>query len=118
MAAAVIESDTKQIVDVFLDFKGKVQSAKVLFSYKRNSFEPNIFLDSKTNEFYFTCTVESGGAPSADLKSGLHMILLTKLNGTGAHASNTNSRSTMNLVGYTNNTLAKTSGYYNEHTDR
>ena len=118
MAAAVLEMGSTQVVDVFLDFEGKILKGEVLFSFKKGAYEPNIFFDPRTNEFCFSCTVESGGLENADLKPGFQMIFLTTLNGTGAHASNPKTPKTINLVGYTNNTLAKTNGYYNEHTDR
>lgn len=110
---------SKQVVDAFLDVRGNIQRGEVLFSFKKSAYEPKIFLDSKRNEFYFTCTVESGGIEHADLKTGFQMIFLTKLDSKGAQPSNTGTtKKAMSFVGYTNNTLAKTSGYYNEHTDR
>ena len=89
-------------------------------SFKGNAYEPNIFVDSKRKEFYFTCTIQRGGVSNADfnLRSGVNMLVLTKRNGTGAHASNTETSETKNFVGYTSNTFAKTTGYYNERTDR
>ena len=46
------------------------------------------------------------------------MVVLTKRNGIGEHSSNTAAADTKKLVGYTNNTFAKTSGYYNKLSDR
>ena len=120
VAAVVVDGGHKEVAGVFVTPAGKVLKAEAICDFKGNAYEPNIFFDSKRNEFYFTCTVESGGVADADfnLQSGLHMIVLTKRNATGGHASNTDSASTKNFVGYTNKTLARTSGYYNEFTDR
>ena len=89
-------------------------------SFKGNAYEPNIFLDSKRNEFFFACTVENGGIANSDftLRSGLHMLVITKRTASGAHAANTETAATKNFVGYTNKTHARTAGYYNEHLDR
>ena len=119
MAAVVVDGGRKEVAGVFVDPAGKVLKTETICDFKGNAQEPNIFFDSKRNDFYFTCTVESGSIANADfnLQSGLHMIVLTKKNATGGHASNTDSN-TKNFVGYTNKTLARTSGYYNEFTDR
>lgn len=117
MVAAVIEHSTKQVVDVFIDFKGKILKGEVLFKFPKSAYEPNIFFDSKRKEFYFMCTVESGGLSHPDLKSGLQMIFLTKLKTDGTQARKS-TKIPLSFVGYTNNSFAKTSGYYNKHTDR
>lgn len=120
MGAVVLEGTRKEVMGLFVDSKGKVLKADSICSFKGNAYEPNIFFDSKRNEFFFTCTVENGGVANADfnLKSGVHMVVLTKRDSVGEHASNTEKAETKNFVGYTNNTLAKTTGYYNELTDR
>ena len=46
------------------------------------------------------------------------MIVSTKKDAKGNHAANTVTGATKNFIGYTNKTLAKTTGYYNELTDR
>lgn len=110
----------KEVIGLFVDARGKILKADSVCSFKGNAYEPNIFTDSKRNEFFFTCTVQGGGVANADfnLRPGLNMVVLTKRDAKGAHASNTETAETKNFVGYTNNTLAKTSGYYNERTDR
>jgi len=119
-AAVVVNGGRKEVAGVFIDSRGKVLKAELIFSFKGNAYEPNIFFDSKRNEFYFTCTVESGGIAKADfnLQSGLNTIVLTKKSATGGHASNTDTAKTKNFVGYTNKMLARTSGYYNKLIDR
>lgn len=120
VGAVVVEESRKEVAGLFIDTGGKVLKAEEICDFKGSAYEPNIFFDSKRNEFFFTCTVGSGSVVNADfnLRSGLHMVVLTKRDAHGAHASNTESADTKNFVGYTNNTLAKTTGYYNEHTDR
>lgn len=108
------------MIGLFADARGKVLKSDPVCSFRGNAHEPNIFVDSKRNEFYFTCTVQGGGVSNADfnLRPGLNMVVLTKRDANGVHASNTETADTKNFVGYTNNTHAKTSGYYNERTDR
>ena len=120
MGAAVVEETRKEVIGLFVDFNGNVLKGDSVCRFKGNATEPNIFFDSKRDEFFFSCTVEKGGIAKADfnLKAGLHMVVLTKRDSNGEHASNTEKKETKNLVGYTNNTLAKTTGYYNEQTDR
>ena len=110
----------KEVIGLFVDTRGKVLKSDPVCSFRGNAYEPNIFVDSKRSEFYFTCTVQGGGVSSADfnLRPGLNMVVLTKRDANGVHASNTETADTKNFVGYTNNTHAKTSGYYNERTDR
>ena len=110
----------KEVVGVFLDFKGKVQySDAVCHFIKGDGYEPNLFYDSKRKEIYFTCTVESRGVRTLhlDLTAGLHLLVIDKRNATGAHASNLDS-SQLNFIGYTNKTFARTRGYYNKILDR
>ena len=116
----MVAEPRKGVVGVFVDSKGKVLKTAEICSFKGDAYEPNIFFDSKRSEFYFSCTVSSGGVADADfnLRSGLHMVVLTKKDANGAHASNTESADTKNFLGYTNKTLSRTSGYYNEHIDR
>ena len=116
----MLEENRKEVTGLFLDSKGKLVKGDSVCSFKGDAYEPNIFFDSKRDEFIFTCTVESGGIADADfnLKAGVHMVVLTKRDSNGEHASNTEKKETKNFVGYTNNTLAKTTGYYNEQTDR
>lgn len=120
IGAAVMESGRTEVVGLFVGQTGKVLKAESVCSFKGNAYEPNIFFDSKRKDFYFTCTVENGGIANADfnLQSGLQMLALTKRNAFGEHASNTKTAATKNFVGYTNKTMARTSGYYNEATDR
>jgi len=120
VGAVVLEETRKEVIGLFVDSKGNVLKGDSVCRFKGNAFEPNIFFDSKRDEFFFTCTVENGGIAKADfnLKAGAHMVVLTKRDSNGEHASNTEKKETKNLVGYTNNTLAKTTGYYNEQTDR
>ena len=120
MGAAVIDGGRKEVVALFVGFNGNVLKSEPVCNFKGDAFEPNIFFDSKRKEFYFTCTVTSGGIADADftLRSGLTMIVSTKKNAYGAHAANTVTGATKNFIGYTNKTHAKTSGYYNELTDR
>ena len=115
-----MEESRKEVASLFVDSKGKVLKAETICSFKGSAFEPNIFFDSKRNEFFFACTVESGGVANADfnLRSDVYSVVLTKRDGNGQHASNTETTATKNFVGYTNNTFAKTTGYYNELTDR
>ena len=119
-AIELLEKGRKEVAGFFLDSKGTFLKGESMFSFKGDAYEPNIFFDSKRDEFIFTCTVESGGIADADfnLKAGVHMVVLTKRDSNGEHASNTEKKETKNFVGYTNNTLAKTTGYYNEQTDR
>ncbi|XP_020600643.1 uncharacterized protein LOC110039834 [Orbicella faveolata] len=120
VGAVILEETRKEVTGLFVDSKGKVLKVDSICSFKGDAYEPNIFFDSKRDEFFFTCTVENGGIANADfeLKSGVHMVVLTKRDSNGEHASNTEKAETKNFVGYTNNTLAKTTGYYNELTDR
>ena len=121
MAAVVVSGVTrKEVTGLFLDSKGKVLKWDPVCGAEKDAYEPNIFFDSKRDEFYFTCTVEKGGVTKADfnLKEGVNYLIFTKLDSNGEHASNTEKKETKNFVGYTNNTLAKTTGYYNEQTDR
>ncbi|XP_022788297.1 uncharacterized protein LOC111328184 [Stylophora pistillata] len=120
VGAVVLAHTRKEVIGLFVDARGKILKADSVCSFKGNAYEPNIFTDSKRNEFFFTCTVQGGGVANADfnLRPGLNMVVLTKRDAKGAHASNTETAETKNFVGYTNNTLAKTSGYYNERTDR
>ena len=120
MGAVILNAGRKEVVSLFMDSTGKILKSEGICSFKGNAYEPKIFFDSKRNEFFFACTVESGGVADADfnLQSGLHMVVITKRDANGAHASNTKSTGTKNFVGYTNKTLARTSGYYNEHLDR
>lgn len=120
MGAVILEETHKEVTGLFVDSKGKVLKADSICTFKGNAYEPNIFVDSKRDEFFFTCTVENGGIANADfdLKSGVHMVVLTKRDSNGEHASNTEKAETKNFVGYTNNSLAKTTGYYNKLTDR
>ena len=116
MVAAVVEETRKEVIGLFADSKGKVLKGDSICKFKRDAYEPNIFFDSKRNEFVFTCTVEKGGI--TNLQSGFNTVVLTKRDSNGEHASNTEKAETRNFVGYTNNSLAKTNGYYNELTDR
>ena len=120
MAAVVMHGGRKEVAGIFVDLRGKVLKAEAICNFKGSAYEPNIFVDTKRNEFYFTCTVESGGISNADfnLRSGFYTIVLTKRNAFGEHASNTETTKTKNFVGYTNKTFARTGGYYNELTDR
>ena len=120
MVAAVVEETRKEVIGLFVDSKGKVLKVDPICSFKGDAYEPNIFFDSKRDEFVFTCTVEKGGIADADfdLQSGVYIVVLTKRDSYGEHASNTEKAETKNFVGYTNNSLAKTNGYYNELTDR
>ena len=120
MGAVVLEGTRKEVVGVFADPKGKFLKADSICSFKGNAYEPNIFFDSKRDEIFFTCTVENEGIAFADfdLKSSVHTVVLTKRDSNGEHAANTEKKETKNFVGYTNNTLARTTGYYNELTDR
>ena len=105
-------------MSLFFDRGGKVFKTDRICSFKGN--EPNIFFDSKRNEFVFACTVENGVVAKSDftLQSGLPMVVITKRTARGAHAANTGTAATKNFVGYTNKTYARTAGYYNEHLDR
>ena len=107
-------------MSLFFDRGGKVFKTEGICSFKGNAYEPNIFFDSKRNEFVFSCTVENGVVAKSDftLRSGLHMVVITKRTARGAHAANTETAATKNFVGYTNKTYARTAGYYNEHLDR
>ena len=120
MAAVVIHGARTEVAGIFADLRGKVLKAQTICSFKGDAYEPNIFVDTKRDEFYFTCTIQSGGIANADfnLQSGLYMIVLTKKNAFGEHATNTETAETKNFVGYTNKTFGRTSGYYNELTDR
>ena len=120
VGAVVIEESRKEVIGLFVDSKGKVVKHDGICSFKGSSYEPNIFFDSKRNEFYFTCTVASEGVAQSDfnLRPGMHMVVLTKRTSAGEHASNTETADTKNFVGYTNRTLAKTTGYYNKLTDK
>lgn len=120
VGAVVLSHSRKEVIGLFADARGKVLKSDPVCSFRGNAHEPNIFVDSKRNEFYFTCTVQGGGVSNADfnLRPGLNMVVLTKRDANGVHASNTETADTKNFVGYTNNTHAKTSGYYNERTDR
>ena len=120
MGAVVLEETRKEVIGLFVDSKGKVLKADSICKFKGDTYEPNIFFDSKRDEFFFTCTVENGGIANADfnLQSGVYIVVLTKRDSVGEHASNTEKAETKNFVGYTNNSLAKTNGYYNELTDR
>ena len=107
-------------MSLFFDRAGKVFKTEGICSFKGNAYEPNIFFDSKRNEFVFACTVENGVVAKSDftLQSGLPMVVITKRTARGAHAANTGTAATKNFVGYTNKTYARTAGYYNEHLDR
>ena len=120
VGAVVIEGGKKEVVSLFFDRGGRVSKTEGICSFKGNAYEPNIFLDSRRNEFFFACTVENGGVANSDfaLRSGLHMLVITKRTASGAHAANTKTASTKNFVGYTNKTHARTAGYYNAHLDR
>lgn len=120
VGAVVVDGGRKEVVGLFVDKKGKVLKALPICNFKGDAFEPNVFIDSKRNESYFTCTVSSGGIANADfkLKSGLTIIVATKKDAHGEHASNTKTADTKNFIGYTNKTLARTSGYYDELADR
>ena len=116
MVAAVVEETRKEVIGLFVDSKGKVLKVDPICKFKGDAYEPNIFVDSKRNEFVFTCTVEKGGI--TNLRPGFNVVVLTKRDTNGEHASNTEKAETKNFVGYTSNSLAKTNGYYNELTDR
>ena len=118
MGAVVVEETRKEVIGLFVDSKGKVLKGDSICNFKGDAYEPNIFFDSKRDEFVFTCTVENGGIADADLQSGVNIVVLTKRDSNGEHASNTEKAEIKNFVGYTNNSLAKTNGYYNELTDR
>ena len=118
-AIELLEKGRKEVAGFFLDSKGTFLRGESMFSFKGDAYEPNIFFDSKRDEFYFTCTAETEGITDTDinLKAGVRMVALTKRDRNGEHASNLEKKNN-NFVGYTNNTLAKTTGYYNEQTDR
>ena len=120
VGAVIVDGGRKEVASVFFDWAGKVSKTDMICSFKGNAYEPNIFFDSKRNEFFFACTVENGGIANSDftLRSGLHMLVITKRTAHGAHAANTKTASTKNFVGYTNKTHARTAGYYNAHLDR
>ena len=120
MAAVVLKEQREEVVSVFFNPEGKISKSDPICSFKGNAYEPNLFLDSRNNEIYFTCTVENGGVANSDfdIKSGFHVVVLTKRDGLGAHASNTETPETKNFVGYTRKRLARTRGYYNGILDR
>ena len=120
VGAVILDGGRKEVASVFFDRGGKVSQTDSICSFKGNAYEPNIFFDSKRNEFFFACTVENGGIAKTDftLRSGLHMLVITKRTAHGAHAANTETAATKNFVGYTNKTHARTAGYYNAHLDR
>lgn len=120
VGASVIDGGRKEVAALFVDLNGNVLKTELVCSFKGDASEPNIFFDSKRKEFYFTCTVARGGIADADftLRSGLTMIVSTKKDAKGNHAANTVTGATKNFIGYTNKRLAKTTGYYNELTDR
>lgn len=120
MGTSVIDGARKEVAALFVGFNGNVLKSEPVCNFKGDAYEPNIFFDSKRKEFYFTCTVARGGIADADftLRSGLTIIVSTKKDANGNHAANTVTGATKNFIGYTNKTLAKTTGYYNELTDR
>ena len=120
-AVILEENGHKSVFDVFLDSKGNVLRVTQVFSFKGSSYEPNILFDSKRKHFYFLSTVEGGGIEKDDVyvTSDLPTIVLHRVNGSGAYDQpNEDSLRTMVVVGLTNNTFAKMSGYFSESTDR
>ena len=121
IGAVILENDGLKVVfDVFMDPKGNMLRATTVFAFKTSSYEPNIFFDSKRKDFFFLATVESGGLQKYDsnIVPGLQTVIFHRVKGTGALGPNKNSPKKIVVVGYTNNKFAKTSGYFNEFTDR
>ena len=106
MAAVVVQFSHKRVASLFMDSGGKVIKVEGICEYKGDCYEPNIFFDSKRNEFYFTFT--------AEYDSNSRKVLVTKRNSSGAGYA----LSDTETIGFTNKTFARTSGYYNELTDR
>ena len=109
--------------DVVIGSGTGMKGVDISCTFKGNSYKPKIFHDLKTDKVYYSCTrkeIEMDGIAFADsdLKSGVRRVVLTKRDSNGEHAANTEKKKTKNFVGYTNNMLARTTGYYNELTDR
>ena len=119
VAALVVARPRKEVFGVFLDTTGQFKQVESICSYKRDAYEPRLFLDDKRNEIFFTCTVERAGA-NADFQVApdSYLIVMTKKTATGAHAANTPTPQTKLFVGYTKKQYAQTQGYYNGVIDR
>lgn len=67
MASLIADKPSKDIVALFLNDLGQVVTSLPVCSFKTDSYEHNLFLDTKRLEFYFTCSLEKRGA-TADFK--------------------------------------------------
>ncbi|XP_031563420.1 uncharacterized protein LOC116298966 isoform X2 [Actinia tenebrosa] len=119
VASVVVTKPKKDVIGLFLDKNGKVAKVGQVCSFRYDAYEHNLFHDSKRDEFYFTCTIENKGTiANPQLETRPFMVLMTKMDAFGVHASNTPSSGTKTLIGYSNKRHTRHEGYYNQKTDR
>ena len=111
-ATVVLSQPRKEVAALFLSSLGKLSSAQNICSFRTDAYAPNLWWDSKREEIYFTCQIER------HIFAGQYVVVLTKKNATGAHAANTPTQRTKNVVGYTDKQNAHIQGYYNPRLDR
>ncbi|XP_048579152.1 uncharacterized protein LOC116604854 [Nematostella vectensis] len=120
VASVIIAMPKKDVASLFLDRDGRMQASAQICSFKGHAYEHNLFLDSKRNEFFFTCLVETRGAKMLNVKmeNKPYVLVMTKKNATGGHASNIPNPETKNMVSFTTKRDGHVEGYYSEKKDR
>lgn len=119
--AAMINTPPKKAFAITVTADGKITSVQPLFNGE--VFDVNLFMDTKARQINFVYQIQQWAATFVDktqhskVKSYAYLIVLSKMNATGALLTFGAQNSARFLVGFTREKHANIAGYANEEKE-